>query len=66
VIHPAPDKGLSAIYGFTSDSGGIRHALADDDVPPSYADAKFMRVGCSAFVSFLLTEAAETSMKSGM
>nr|VFK20174.1 MAG: hypothetical protein BECKLPF1236A_GA0070988_102515 [Candidatus Kentron sp. LPFa]VFK30624.1 MAG: hypothetical protein BECKLPF1236C_GA0070990_101165 [Candidatus Kentron sp. LPFa] len=64
-IHPALEKGFSAIYGFTSDSGGIRHALMDGDAAPSYADAKFMLVACSGFVGFLLTKASETGMKIG-
>lgn len=62
-IHPALEKGFSSIYGYTSDSGGIRHALADGDVPPSYADAKFMMVACSSFINFLMTKSAESGMK---
>nr|VFJ90242.1 MAG: hypothetical protein BECKH772A_GA0070896_1002015 [Candidatus Kentron sp. H]VFJ92414.1 MAG: hypothetical protein BECKH772B_GA0070898_1002915 [Candidatus Kentron sp. H]VFJ99015.1 MAG: hypothetical protein BECKH772C_GA0070978_1002814 [Candidatus Kentron sp. H] len=64
-IHPALEKGFSAIYGFTNDSGGIRHALTEGDAAPSYADAKFMLVACSGFVGFLLTKASETGMKIG-
>lgn len=63
VIHPALEKGFSAIYGYTSDSGGIRHALIDGDQIPSYADAKFMLVVCSGFVKFLQTKAAEAGVK---
>ena len=62
-IHPALEKGLSAIYGYTSDSGGIRHAFIDGDQSPSYADAKFMLVACSGFVNFLLTKIAESNTK---
>lgn len=62
--HPALEKGFSAIYGYTSDSGGIRHALVDEDQTPSYADAKFMLVACSGFVNYLLTKAAENGTKS--
>lgn len=62
-IHPALEKGFSAIYGFTSDSGGIRHALTNDEESPSYADAKFMLVACSSFINFLLTKAAEAGIK---
>jgi hypothetical protein len=63
VIHPALEKGFSAIYGYTSDSGGIRHALIDGGKPPSYADAKFMLVACSGFVNFLLTKISESGVK---
>jgi hypothetical protein len=31
-IHPVLDKGFNQIYGYTSDSNGIRHALMDDSV----------------------------------
>lgn len=62
-IHPALEKGLLAIYGYTSDSGGIRHALVDKDQTPSYADAKFMLVACSGFVNFLITKSAEAGIK---
>ncbi|QYJ68921.1 AbiJ-NTD4 domain-containing protein [Flavobacterium litorale] len=44
---------LKSIYGYTSNTGGIRHALIDDDVSPSFEDAKFMLVSCSAFVNYL-------------
>ncbi len=62
-IHPALENGFSSIYGFTSDSGGIRHALTESDKAPSYADAKFMLVACSGFINFLKTKAAEGGIK---
>ncbi len=62
-IHPALEKGFSAIYGYTSDSGGIRHALTADEETPSYADAKFMLVACSSFINFLLTKETEAKAK---
>jgi hypothetical protein len=52
-VHPALTKSLSSLYGFTSDAGGIRHALMDDRrLGPEYA--RFMLVSCSAFANFLL------------
>jgi hypothetical protein len=30
-IHPALKKSFTSLYGFTSDSSGIRHALIDQD-----------------------------------
>ena len=62
-IHPALEKGFLAIYGYTNDSGGIRHALEDENQTPSYADAKFMLVACSTFVNFLLTKTVEAGTK---
>ena len=62
-IHPALERGFSAIYGYTSDSGGIRHALTDEKETPSYADAKFMLVACSSFINFLTAKIAESGKK---
>lgn len=51
-LHPAMSKAFSYLYGYTSDASGIRHSLTDETAI-SYADAKFMLVTCSAFVSYL-------------
>jgi len=60
-IHPALESAFSRLYGYTSDAGGIRHALSDDEsVVPTYAEAKFMLVACSAFCNFLFTVAAKS------
>lgn len=55
-IHPALKKGFSAIYGYTSDAAGIRHALLDES-NLTFDDAKFMLVSCSAFINYLLARA---------
>lgn len=52
-LHQSFEKALHQLYGFTSDASGIRHALTDGDVPPTYADAKFMLVSCTTFVNYL-------------
>jgi len=52
-LHNALKKSFSSLYGFTSDSGGIRHSLLEDDVVLDFADAKFMLVSCSAFINYL-------------
>ncbi len=51
------------MYGWTSDDGGIRHALMEGDTPPTFADAKFMLVACSALVNYLTTKAAENDLE---
>lgn len=51
-LHPALQRSFLALYGFTSDSNGIRHALLDEP-NLTYSDAKFMLSTCSAFVSYL-------------
>ena len=62
-MHPAFEQALVKHYGYTSDEGGIRHALSDDTAAPSFADAKFMLVSSSAFINYALTKAAELGIK---
>ncbi len=58
-IHKAFEEALFKLYGYTSDAGGIRHALTNDGNHPTYADAKFMLVLASGFVNFLLLKVNE-------
>lgn len=51
-IHEALKRGFSALYGYTSDEGGIRHAMLDEP-KISATDAKYFLVSCSAFVNYL-------------
>ncbi|HEY0396095.1 MAG TPA: hypothetical protein VGD01_16490 [Candidatus Elarobacter sp.] len=51
-LPPAFAKGLSALYGYTSDENGIRHALSDEP-NVDMAEARFMLIVCSAFVNFM-------------
>lgn len=55
-IHPALEKGLKNLYGYTSDGDGIRHALMDAS-NCDFEDAKFMLVSCSAFINYLIVKA---------
>ena len=52
-IHGAMKSAFSSLYGYTSDSGGIRHSLLEDDILVTMEDAKFMLVSCSAFINYL-------------
>lgn len=55
-IHSALKDGFKKIYGYTSDSDGIRHALTE--LPNcDFEDAKFMIVSCSAFINYILAKA---------
>lgn len=54
-VHPALLKGWKAIYGFTSDSGGIRHADIPQSVPATQELAQYFLVTCSAMVNLLTT-----------
>ena len=56
-IHPAMKKGFTSLYAYTSDEGGIRHALLEDAAKVDEADALFMLGACAAFVSYLLNKA---------
>lgn len=55
-IHNALKSAFSSLYGYTSDSGGIRHSLLEDDINVTMEDAKFMLVSCSAFINYLKTK----------
>jgi hypothetical protein len=52
-VHNSLKIAFSALYGYTSDSSGIRHALSDSSQDITFDDAKFMLVSCSAFVNYL-------------
>lgn len=52
-MHPALNRSLSALYGYTSDANGIRHALLSES-HLDFVDAKFMLVACTAFVNYLV------------
>lgn len=53
IIPQAMKNAYSALYGYTSDEGGIRHGSMEfKDVPAE--DAKYMLVSCSAFVNYLI------------
>jgi hypothetical protein len=51
-LHPALKTGFSNLYGYTSDEGGIRHALMEADTV-RFEEAKFFLVVCSAFANFI-------------
>jgi AbiJ N-terminal domain 4 len=61
-LHPTLEKGFNALYGYTSDEGGIRHALLAESTVDS-ADARFMLVACSAFVNFVIAKASEAGIE---
>jgi hypothetical protein len=58
-IPPALEKGFKAIYGYTSDAEGIRHALSQESNVGA-DDAWFLLVSCSAFVNYLIAKSATT------
>jgi hypothetical protein len=46
------EKSLHRLFGFTSNSGGVRHAIFDEP-NLNLREARFMLVTCSAFVTYL-------------
>lgn len=52
-LHGALKSAFSSLYGYTSDAGGMRHSLLEDDIEIGFEDAKFMLVSCSAFINYL-------------
>lgn len=57
-LHPALKEAFVKLYGYTSDEGGIRHAMLEE--PNLTADdAKFFLVSCAAFVNYLKAKIAK-------
>jgi len=54
-IHPALKEAFIKLYGYTSDEGGIRHAMLESN-NISFEDAKYMLVSCSAFINYLIAK----------
>lgn len=54
-IHQSLEKGFKQIYGYTSDSGGIRHGLMDNP-DCAFEDALFILVSSSAFINYLVVK----------
>jgi len=56
IIPKSLKAGFSAIYGFTSDKGGIRHGLLEGDYKITIDEARFMLIACSAFINYLISK----------
>lgn len=57
-LHPSLAKGFHALYSWTSDAEGIRHAMLEESACDFY-DAKYMLVACAAFVNYLVGKMAK-------
>jgi len=53
-LHGSLKSAFMTLYGYTSDAGGIRHAILDNTTPPTKADARFMLICCSSFINFAI------------
>lgn len=61
-IHPSLRSGFSSIYGYTSDQGGIRHAMIEEGSVVTQEDALFMLVSCSAFCHYLQQKGSQAGI----
>ena len=52
-IHPALNTAFEKLYGYASNSNGIRHANGLGEGDSTFEEAKYMLVSCSAFVNYL-------------
>lgn len=62
-MHSDMKEAFKKLYHYTSDSGGIRHALMEQKTQPSFDDAKFMLVSCSAFINYLVSKATKSGIE---
>jgi len=60
-LHRALRKAFDVLYGYTSDEDGIRHKMLEEG-NVGRAEALYMLVACSAFVSYLISKAADAGM----
>lgn len=52
-LPPALKEAFSKLYGWTSGSQGIRHALTEGATEPQFEEAMFMLVTSSTFINYL-------------
>ena len=57
-LHPALRQAFEKLYAYTSDEGGVRHAIFDQS-KVTHGDAKFFLISCSAFVNYVFEKFAE-------
>lgn len=62
LLHKALKSSFSSLYGYTSDSDGIRHAMLEES-KLTFIDAKYMLVACTAFINYVLGKAAELNLE---
>lgn len=51
-LHPTLKSSFSALYGYTSQENGIRHAMVDEP-NLSVDEAKFFLLSCTSFINYL-------------
>lgn len=53
-IHQGMRKGFEALYGYSSNKDGIRHAILDEE-RITQVEARYMLVSCAAFANYLVS-----------
>lgn len=61
-LQPALGEAFRKLYGYTSSSDGIRHAMSEK-ADLSLEDARFMLISCSAFVNYLKVKASKAGVE---
>ena len=61
-MHGALRAAFDTLYGYTSDEDGVRHKMLEEG-KVSRAEALYMLVACSAFVSYLVSKAIDAGIK---
>jgi hypothetical protein len=57
-LHQSLKEGFLRIYGYTSDEGGIRHAMLDESQITGN-DAKYFLLSCTSFCNYLKAQVAQ-------
>lgn len=57
-LHSALKEGFLKLYGYTSDEGGIRHAMLEEPNLTA-ADARYFLLSCTSFSNYLKCQIAE-------
>jgi hypothetical protein len=60
-LHGSLRAGFIKLYGYTSNEGGIRHAILEES-NVGFDEAKYMVVSCSAFVNYLISKAESADL----
>ena len=55
-IHSSLREGISKLYGYACDQGGVRHGEGEVESTVTFEEAKLMMVTCSAIVNYLVPE----------
>lgn len=58
-IHSSLREGISKLYGYACDQGGVRHGEGEVESTVTFEEAKLMMVTCSAIVNYLVAEYGE-------